>query len=309
MIEPSLERRDECPVCQSTQSKIILDLPYDNVGIQKYLNNFYSKQGYIEHQYLAGRNYTLTSCLRCGLIYQKEIPNESLMHKIYDEWISPEYAFQQTRALSIKRILKYLNNLYEISRILIYISKKTKSMHFLDFGAGWCEWLRLVRRFGVSTSCSELSPSRINNASRYGITNTLLDTSTPEQYDYINTEQVFEHVAQPRAVLKQLVKLLKVDGIIKISVPDSSEVSRLFGASKKLICTAKLLSYNQVAPLEHINCFSHNNLLLLAESEDLKLISGPKWFTLSLVQLARICFKPSLWKHQSTYLFFKKLPV
>ena len=47
------------------------------------------------------------------------------------------------------------------------------------------------------------------------------DQVTKFEYDFINTEQVLEHVVDPYSVINLLASLLKDNGILKISVPNA----------------------------------------------------------------------------------------
>ena len=62
-----------------------------------------------------------------------------------------------------------------------------------------------------------------------------------------------------------LKKCLRPEGLLKISVPNGSDIKR-----RLKICDWKAPkdsknSLNPVAPLEHINCFTHKSIMKMAE--------------------------------------------
>ena len=70
--------------------RTIYQSEYDKPPIKDYLEDFYSPQGMVEFEYLEGASYVLCECNVCGLIFQRDIPNDSLMERLYERWIDPE---------------------------------------------------------------------------------------------------------------------------------------------------------------------------------------------------------------------------
>ena len=82
------------------------------------------------------------------------------------------------------------------------------------------------------------------------------------KFHYINTEQVFEHLVDPRKTLELLARALHDKGLIKVSVPNGR------GIEKRLKRLPSMTSVEQdylmpIQPLEHINCFDHSSLVEL----------------------------------------------
>ena len=87
---------------------------------------------------------------------------------------------------------------------------------------------------------------------------TMQGQSVLRRFDYINPEQVFEHLINPLDTLKHLAKSLGQEGLIKISLPNS----RI--ALKKLKQSGSYVALSDkhimlVQPLEHINCFKYTS--------------------------------------------------
>lgn len=135
---------------------------------------------------------------------------------------------------------------------------------------GWSKWLFMARAFGCKPYGTELSEERVSHAISNGIH--VVDwNEIPEfSFDFINTEQVFEHLAQPLETLMHLKSALKPGGVVKISVPYTGDIDfRL----KTMNWTAKKgsrESLNAVAPLEHINCFRRNSIIKMGKKVGLR---------------------------------------
>jgi hypothetical protein len=129
------QSRKKCPGCSSTKNDNIYQSPYDKPPIRDYLHSFYSRQGGVDFRYLENAVYHLVKCKQCELIYQKEIPSESLMKIFYENWIDPtktQMSEQNMPGIGIRH-----NYAKEISIIIEQLRKNPTTLNFLDFGMGW----------------------------------------------------------------------------------------------------------------------------------------------------------------------------
>lgn len=245
--------RKKCPACASTDFNLIYQSPYDQDPIKQYLDDFYSVQGAVEHHYLSGAMYVLCECTRCGLLFQRDIPNDHLMERLYDHWIDPKKVF----ALNSQEqdLAYYARNAQEVMRMVAFSGKEPSSLKVLDFGMGWAEWAMMAKAFGVDSYGMELSKERIEHAKVNGIKVIEWDEVPGQAFDIINTEQVFEHIPEPLQTLKQLGKGLKPGGLIKISVPTANGIERRLKTMDWKAPKGSPNSLNAVAPLEHINYY------------------------------------------------------
>lgn len=126
-------KREEYPACASGNFRTIYQCQYDRSPIADYSVDFYLPQGMVEFEYLEGYAYVLSECDACSLIFQRDIPNEFLMERLYEYWIN-------LRKASTWRIAD-LNTIHVMPRklcILLRISGKIlPSLNFLGFGMGW----------------------------------------------------------------------------------------------------------------------------------------------------------------------------
>jgi SAM-dependent methyltransferase len=86
------------------------------------------------------------------------------------------------------------------------------------------------------------------------------------RFDFINTEQVFEHIPEPLETLRHLIKSLETNGIIKISVPTANDVDRRLKIMDWEAPIDSRNSLDPVTPLEHINYFKRSSIRIRYKS-------------------------------------------
>jgi SAM-dependent methyltransferase len=110
----------------------------------------------------------------------------------------------------------------------------------------------------------ENSPLRIAHAEQRGIRVLSWNDLPDHCIDFINSEQVFEHLADPLGALKHLTSALAPGGILKISVPDGADIKRRLAIGDWSAGEGSPTSLLSITPLQHVNCFSRRSLLELA---------------------------------------------
>ena len=253
--------RTLCPVCRSDKSKTVYQTKYAEDPIKTYLHRFYGSQGSVEMEYLNGEEYILRQCNMCGLIFQYSIPNDQLMSRIYERWIDSNT--HRPESNSNPAIVRP-HLLVELLMLPAVLHKQPAQISLLDFGMGWSEWCRIAQTLGYKIAGLEINKDQLEYARNYQISTVSLHALVDSSFDYINAEQVFEHVAQPFEVLQILSRALKPDGVIKISVPNGTSILNQLAHSNWLIPKKSRKSLNAIAPLEHINTYSYLTLLKLA---------------------------------------------
>ncbi len=301
-------KRLVCPACEKSEFKDLYSRPYTDPVIRKYLDEFYGSQGGVEFEYINDAEYILKECTTCSLIFQEYIPNDFLMNKLYEEWIDPQIALrgQKEHSLSYYRKLSM-----EVDNIVAYFNAKPDNLSFLNFGMGWGEWNLMVKAYGSHSTGMELSQQRINHAKENAIGIINWEDVPSNQFDFINTEQVFEHIPNPFETLKYLILSLKPNGLIKISVPNGNVARRNLKIMDWKAGKNERNSLNIVAPLEHINCFRTKTIKFMANLCGLKQETVP-FKNLPLPDMFKSKLKPFYYKlfrggKEGTYLFFKKI--
>jgi 2-polyprenyl-3-methyl-5-hydroxy-6-metoxy-1,4-benzoquinol methylase len=283
---------------------------YTQSPIKEYLDLFYSPHGGVEYQYLEDSYYILNECNDCGLIYQKWIPKDSLARCIYEQWIDPAKMLELHKKYNIRYFIRLAHEIVEVIQSFGAIPSR---LQFLDFGMGLGDWCCLAQGFGCDVYGTELSQPRIEYAQASGIKVITWEEIPNYRFDFINTEQVIEHLPKPIETLVHLKRALKPGGMIKISVPNGWDIKKRLRIGNWTAPKGSRYSLNPIAPLEHINCFNHEVIVKMASGIGLKLEALhfsliKTGFGISLRDSLKAIAKPYynfLTRRKTTYLFFR----
>ena len=258
--------RDECPVCSSTRSNILIDKSYGDEAILSFLNSYYKNR--IKYEVIKDSRYVILECKNCRTFYQKYIFNEKGMNSLYEEYIDPLKSLKKKESSSFQYFQSLIKDSSKASLLCEKIFKNPpRKIKVLDFGMGWGNWLLAAKACGLKVYGTELSQPRISFAQKNGLE--IIDPFTDVYnnfFHFINADQVFEHLAEPKIVLNELSRKLKKNGIIKISVPNPrGSIFRLKYFKKNW-----RPSKGAIQPLEHINAFSYKSLCNLSNNCNLK---------------------------------------
>lgn len=251
--------RPYCELCQSDEKQILLSREFSHPSVWEFLATYY--EGRIDKHDLAGGKYEIAKCSKCGFIWQTHVLNDELMDKLYSVWISPEQSFIKKNQADVTLYSAYAR---EVEYISFLLNKKPFEINVLDFGMGWGYWCLMAKAFRYNVSGLELSQERTDFARENAINVIGWSDISSDRFDFINAEQVFEHLSNPLETLKSLVGSLSKGGFIRISVPDGRKIEQ------ELRNPEWKPSKNAIQPLEHINCFTYKTLLKLGELADLK---------------------------------------
>ena len=268
MGNEGIVERKCCPVCRQTRTAELYRCPFSAPPINGYLTEFYREQGGVEFDCLEKDEYVLVECLGCGLIYQRHILGDALMRKLYEEWIDPRKALEINLGAQCVQTFAKLSR--EIELTLGLFPAPPHKLQLLDFGMGWGEWCSMAKSYGCNAHGLELSKTRVERAMQSGIKVLSWAEVSSYRYDFINIEQVVEHLPNPVETLQYLTGALKPDGILKISVPNGWDIKSKLRCADWSAPRDSPHSLNSVAPLEHINCFTHDTMLELAAKVGLR---------------------------------------
>ncbi len=263
------DKRELCPVCNQMNQQEIYRIPYSSKELKKYILNFYEPQGKVDLSYLEKVEYILCKCLNCNSLFQKNIPNDEFNNILYGVWIEPDIIIENRKNLSIEY---YQNQFNEIIELVKLFKTPPAKLKFLDFGMGWGQWIIIAKALGIQSFGVEISTKQIEFVSKNGVEIIPYDGLEKYEFDFINTEQVFEHLANPLNTLLYLKKFLSTKGLLKISVPyvDNLEnrLSEMDWSAQKWTNN----SLNFIAPLEHINYYTPDSLLKMFEIANMEIV-------------------------------------
>jgi 2-polyprenyl-3-methyl-5-hydroxy-6-metoxy-1,4-benzoquinol methylase len=218
-----------CPLCQS----------YD---YQKFLTKF---------------EMNLVKCRKCSLIYANpRIQESELFCRYTNSFFYDEY-LPAFKAASTHYDLKVIR-----SHFFIFIQLITKyfkpGKRLLDVGCGSGFFLKAAEEIGWEAEGVEISPvasEYAQNIVRVKVLEGKLEAYhlPPEKYDLVVLIETIEHLTNPLDTLREIYRILKKEGILIISTPDSKSLSRLFLGKNWAV----------FSPEEHLSVFSQKNLFYL----------------------------------------------
>jgi 2-polyprenyl-3-methyl-5-hydroxy-6-metoxy-1,4-benzoquinol methylase len=175
------------------------------------------------HKEGKGIKCSIVRCLNCGHIYPKPMPvfvDTNKGYKDPDEYFINNDPAQQVEIFSLL--------LEEVEKKLGYKGK------ILDVGSGRGELLYAAKKMGwqaegVETSEEFTSYSKM----KYGVevNNCTLESAEypSEQFDVITLGAVIEHLYNPDKMLKEINRILKLNGILWIDAPNESSLYNVLG--------------------------------------------------------------------------------
>lgn len=246
--------RRECPACGDANAVTQFRSPFDKGSVARFIRDYYR----IDPSILTGE-YHLKQCEGCGVIFQADVGDRELLTALYDEWVPTSPADHPDHTGPLKNPAASRDG-HEIMVASAFLGVPLKEMTTLDYGMGWATWARISAILGCRSYGFDLAPSLMEHARKSGV-NAVSDEEVHSlKFDFINTEQVLEHVTDPAGVVDLLGGALKPGGVLKVSVPSNRGVD---SAIKKLERGMPVTSDEvmPVHPLEHVNTFTIEGLI------------------------------------------------
>jgi SAM-dependent methyltransferase len=264
----SFVSRDTCPACASAAVVTAYSCGFAQPPIRGFIENYYK----IDPALLGDASYELVRCRDCTLLYQRWIGDDALLAELYGVWIEKDFDPagdpQYRKAVSSPRASR---DGHEIMAAAAHLGLRAEEMTTLDYGMGWAMWARIAKDLGCRSFGNDLSPSRMAFAEEHGVATLSDEALAGQRFHFINTEQVFEHVARPLELARRLVDALLPGGILKISVPAGEGADKVV---EQLVAggdpSAEALV--PIQPLEHVNCFTHRSLDALARATGARIV-------------------------------------
>lgn len=186
---------------------------------------------------------------------------------------------------------------------ILRIEKFTRSVRgqrpirLLDFGCGFGDFLSTCEQFGLKAIGVDRATPRIEGAV-VKVYSSLNELSATEAFHAITLFEVLEHLDEPATVLAQLAERLMSGGVLILETPDCEGVTDIKTHE----------DYDKVHPLEHINAFTHETLISIAERHGFRYIKrGAVHVTAERMRVLKREVKHLLRRDGiSTQLYFRK---
>lgn len=277
-VEPAVHfvERQDCPVCHSTALLTIMACDFADDPIATNIRDFYGRNP----ERLRGWNFQLDQCTRCDCLFQRWMGDEAFLEELYTYWLEGHISDDPDSYGPWQTILaepRKSRDGQEIIMAAACLGKPVEGLRTLDYGMGFGTWARVALALGTDSRGFELSSTCVAYARGKGvgiISQEDLDRGG-NNFDYINSEQVFEHIGNPGDEAKRLAANLRPGGLLKVAVP--SGIGMVDRVRRGTWSAAKYSkdSLNAVQPLEHINAFTRKTMEELGRLAGLERIRIP----------------------------------
>jgi len=268
MDDLSLADRTACPGCRAPTVTPSYSAPLDVDPVRGYLLDFYA--GRLDPDSLTGV-FSLVDCPGCGLLYQQRVPSADSIAGFYEHVVEAERDdVEQRHGATVHRRAQL-----DLSRTVRRLRRPAAQVDVLDYGAGTGVWLDAAAEFGCRTTGAEIDPTaraRLEAAGHATVDHVALPPAT---FDLVNLEQVLEHVLDPLEVMERVGAAVRPDGLVRVCVPNGSNVRALLADPNWSAPKGSTESLNAVAPLEHVNCFDHGSLTAVGVAAGLEPFGFP----------------------------------
>jgi SAM-dependent methyltransferase len=306
MTSQYFRARTQCPACKDSAGSVVYERKFLQEPVIRFLELKFRPE-VIGH--FDGLSYRLTKCKNCGLIYQQQVLTDEGLALLYNKWLF-EGDSETIERSEMKDFIRYGQ---EVLKIRKFFRKPVNDIKVLDYGMGRGKWCSVAHALGYQVVGTDLSDQLLENSRNLGFTVLPLHELGDHRFDFINTEQVFEHLGEPLEVLIKLRDLLADDGIVKISVPDGSDVESKLADMDWTVPRGHRNFLVPVTPAIHINTFSYDSIVGMGRAASMEPVSASLaaeytiLSALSARDLIKSLIKPVYRRYRkSTYAFLRR---
>lgn len=263
--------------------RVLAALPYATSPLADYLRMFYAAYPHCDFRPLHSARYQLFECVRCGCAFQDPVPDDDYLERFYGQGLYGAGSSSDRHPVDPYHIQQTIRELMMIVR---YFQPRVPRPRVLDFGTGDGQWALLAAACGLETHASDLSDHAFAMLNSRGVTCHRRNQLPPDHFDFINTEQVFEHLPDPFQQLAVLRRSLRNGGIIKIGVPHDPRLRTKLRQPDWKAPKNSPASLNAVAPIEHLNHFEPASLQAMASRAGMEPLAVLGWNLVSSTQQA-----------------------
>ncbi len=213
----------------------------------------------------------------CKLLWLNPKPSMDSIHLLYKDYYT-HHTVKEKRPKDFEVILDFpFKIIYSLLKRILFIRYERKRLNhmylgknggrLLEIGCGNGERLSWLRSKGWDVEGVEIDRKAIKIATHkfnlriyYGDLISL--NLEPQIYNAIIMNHVIEHLYEPLEILKECYRLLKLDGTLVITTPNTQSLGHI---------TFKE-SWMGLDPPRHLYLFNHYNLKMLVEKAGFKII-------------------------------------
>lgn len=209
-------------------------------------------------------DYIFDKCGRCNIVFQNPRPPQEILIQRYDEDYF-KYEIEGEKSF-FDLMIKGLDDAG------FFITRPGPGCDtFLDIGCAAGILIEHLNRKGWNTTGLEVCRA----SAEYGIKkrklnikiNTLEKEAFPDScFSYIHSSHVIEHIADPRAFVKEIFRILKPSGIVYLVTPNVDGIQAKIYRKNWRLCIA-----------DHVILFSKKTLKRLLKEEGFQIIATKTW--------------------------------
>ncbi len=252
--------RKNCPICNSADLTTVLSQPFTDERLWKSIVNLWSTSDIKDWQDVT---FDLSFCPSCEFYFTKYVPKMEFESRMLERYVKNGRLPERERTMELSH---YSRLAFECEKVSSLLARKPNEISILEFGSGFGHWLLMAKAFNFQTAGVEIYEDRIAYAESNALTvhRSLTDVKD-SSFDFIFSNQVFEHINEPLPLLTSVVTKLKKGGIMQIGVPQGNII-------KKVVSTYTGTPHKVIGPIGHINGYTNHALIRIGEQAGLSLL-------------------------------------
>jgi SAM-dependent methyltransferase len=264
--------RDACPACGHSACSEYRNDAYSAAPVSDFLWKYYDLKKFMTRDDFAAAfsdmRYILAECKACKTLFQRHVASPELLAELYGQWIPGD-------RLTLAGSVHYMSEALRIVALLLRRKADgsvPSELDVLDYGMGQGGFARALVGCGCNVYGYDFADDRQEKARAFGVRSLSVSEIANLRFDYINTEQVLEHVSDPLGTVRMLSASLKPGGVLKIAVPFNRWLEK---GDREINWSAGPNERHAVMPLhplEHLQYYRRESIINLAQSASLKRI-------------------------------------
>lgn len=262
--------RIECPIC-AQQGHSIFRWPYQSRELLRVAAHAPNVRAIA-----VTRDYEVLCCDECDISYQRWVPNDQEAAELYALHGNEDDILDE---ITQQKLHWYSHMTEEILVMRQIIDKGLPKV--LDYGCNWGKWASMALAYGCDVYAVEVNSIAADFVSRRGVKMISDSQLAQHTFDFINADQVLEHLPDPKPLLARLASALTSTGMIKLSTPSAPRLSHNLTKAARAK-DGSILSPSRIdalEPLIHLNLFSNRSLRVIGDKIGLVPVVLPffKW--------------------------------
>lgn len=298
--------RENCPICGQSTVRLF-SWPFQARELRHVVQRLPDA---VAKPFLA-ESYEIRRCEPCDFLFQKIAPDTQEVLHLYALHVDASVIEMEIEDQKLHWFAHMAEEILVLRQMIPAGRPKV-----LDFGCNWGKWASMALAFGCDVDAVEVNPVTAKFCSSRGIQIIAPEALEDGHYDFINVDQVLEHISDPLDLARKLAVKLAPGGFMKWSTPHDRKLpDALVRASNAMDGTIlQSARIDALEPLIHINLFTNRALRELGRKAGMEAVSLPFFTSLGAGQMwnlprqigRNLSVPRKRWLRQGTYLWFSR---